>query len=45
LPEGSESLVIKESDINRIKAVEMRYLRTFKACKRTDYTENEDIRG
>jgi translation initiation factor 2 beta subunit (eIF-2beta)/eIF-5 len=45
LPQGSDSLAIKESDINIIQSVERRYLRTFKTCNRVDSTENEDIRG
>jgi hypothetical protein len=44
LQKGSESWTIRETDINRVKSVEMRYLRNFKGCTRLDHIENEDIR-
>jgi hypothetical protein len=44
LPYGSESWTIKARYINRVKSVEMRYLRTIKGCTTLHHFKNADIR-
>jgi hypothetical protein len=41
---GSEIWTLRERDWNRIKATEMKYLRTVKGCTRLDQIRNEDTR-
>jgi hypothetical protein len=44
LPYGSESWTIKARYINRLKLVEMRYLRIVKGCTTLHHFKNVDIR-